>query len=74
MTTFTTEDRQRAAGPQQGDLYGSQDRVFTVQALYSPTEDGDTWIEYKDLHATYTCRLAAFLARFSPLPAPSRST
>jgi hypothetical protein len=74
MTTFTTEDRLAAEPkPQVGDLYGSPDRVFTVEALYSPGEDGDTWIEYRDADARYTCRLAAFLARFTPLPQPARS-
>jgi hypothetical protein len=43
--------------------------TFKVTALYSPNEEPDTWVSYYN-EATgqeYTCRLEAFLARFSEI-------
>jgi hypothetical protein len=43
---------------------------FTVLAIWNPNEDDDPWIKYvRQDDREYTCRLAAFLARFSELPA-----
>jgi hypothetical protein len=70
MTTFTTEDRQRAL-PKIGSRWaGANSReVFAVLEVWNPNEENDPWIRYinKD-DKELTCRLEAFLSRFSKLP------
>jgi hypothetical protein len=43
--------------------------VFKEIARYNPNEEPDTWIKYENVKTKqeYTCRLEAFLSRFSPL-------
>jgi hypothetical protein len=70
MTTFTTEDRQHAI-PQVGSKWaGSNNREeFTVLAVWNPNEENDPWIRYRNQDdSEFTCRLEAFLSRFSKLP------
>lgn len=70
MTTFTTEDRQRAI-PQVGSKWaGSNNRdAFTVLAVWNPNEENDPWIRYSNQdNAEFTCRLEAFLSRFGRIP------
>lgn len=45
-------------------------RKFELLATYSPNEDNDVWVEYRNTTTgeTYTCRQAAFTQRYSPLP------
>ncbi len=53
------------------DLFGDgQGNVFKVLSIYCPNEDNDSWIEYEKQTTgqKYSCRLEAFLARFSVLP------
>lgn len=54
--------------PHVGAKYSALDRVFEITAL--PLVENDQWVEYFNKHTkqTYSCRLEAFLARFSPLP------
>ena len=42
---------------------------FKVIAKYVPNEEPDTWVKYMNEYTReeYTCRLEAFLARFSPI-------
>jgi hypothetical protein len=68
MTTFTTEDRIKAyqgskwIGSYNGDEY-------TVLAVWNPNEEQDPWIKYVNQEdKEFTCRLEAFLTRFSRLP------
>lgn len=44
--------------------------TFKVVARYNPNEENDPWVKYFNIKTNqeYTCRLEAFLARFSPLP------
>jgi hypothetical protein len=44
-------------------------RAFKVTALYAPNEEPDTWVAYHNERTgqEYTCRLEAFLARFSEI-------
>lgn len=51
------------------ELWRTQDKEFRVIARYA-TEDNDKWIEYENYQTKqrYTCRLEAFLARFTPTP------
>jgi hypothetical protein len=69
MTTFTTEDRERAI-PKEGSKWaGSNSREeFTVLAVWNPNEENDPWIRYSNQDNEFTCRLEAFYARFSQLP------
>jgi len=54
----------------QGDLYTTADRkVFVIEAVWAPNEENDPWVRYRS-HADmkeYSCRVEAFLSRFSPL-------
>jgi uncharacterized protein (DUF1684 family) len=52
------------------ELWRTTDKEFRVIARYCPTEDNDTWIEYENCQTNerYTCRLEAFLGRFTPSP------
>ena len=47
-----------------------QGNVFKVLSVYCPNEDNDSWVEYEkeSTGQKYSCRLEAFLARFSSLP------
>ena len=49
---------------------GSERTVFKEIARYNPNEENDTWIKYENVQTKqeYTCRLEAFLSRFSQLP------
>jgi len=71
MTTFTTEDRLRAERPQPklGSRWTGADskQEFVLEAIWNPNEEQDPWARYTDASGQeYTCRLEAFLARFSP--------
>jgi predicted nucleotidyltransferase len=53
------------------DLFGdSQGNVFKVLSIYSPNEEPDSWVEYvkESTGQKYSCRLEAFLGRFTVLP------
>ena len=70
MTTFTTEDRLRVQ-PQPGTKWQGTDgeKEFTIEAIWNPNEEPDAWVRYTDNNLKeYTCRLEAFLARFSQRP------
>ena len=70
MTTFTTEDRQRAI-PRTGSKWmgASSREEFTVLAVWNPNEENDPWIKYRNQDdKEFTTRLEAFLHRFSKLP------
>lgn len=45
-------------------------RKFELLATYSPNEDNDVWVEYRNTTTgeTYTCRMEAFTSRYTPLP------
>jgi len=70
MTTFTTEDRQRARLKEGSRWSGSSTREeFTVIAVWNPNEELDPWVQYRNQdNKEFTCRLEAFVSRFSPLP------
>ena len=44
--------------------------TFKVVAKYNPNEEPDTWVKYINESTTqeYTCRMEAFLSRFTPIP------
>jgi hypothetical protein len=48
----------------------SHGKRFEVLAVWSPNEEPDTWVRYVNTGTgnDYTCRLEAFLSRFSALP------
>jgi hypothetical protein len=70
MTTFTSEDRQHATPRVGGKWAGANTREeFTVLAVWNPNEENDPWIKYCNQDdREYTCRLEAFLSRFSKIP------
>jgi hypothetical protein len=47
----------------------SKGTIFKVIAKYNPNEENDPWVKYKNESSgqEYSCRLEAFLSRFSPL-------
>lgn len=62
--------RQTQTNPQMIKLWHTGDgRKFELLAVYNPNEDDDPWVEYRNQTTgdTYTCRLAAFVQRYSPL-------
>jgi len=70
MTTYTTQDLEevRRNLPRQGDIYrGTHGEEFLVKSLFSQNEEPDTWISYASCRTRveYSCRLPAFLARFT---------
>jgi hypothetical protein len=70
MTTFTTEDRLRVI-PQTGTKWQGTDgeKEFVIQAIWNPNEEPDAWVRYVDnASQEYTCRLEAFLSRFTQRP------
>ena len=72
MTTFTTEDRLRAERPEPriGSKWVGMDtrQEFTILAIWNPNEEPDPWVRYSNQDdREFTCRLEAFLSRFSPL-------
>ena len=69
MTTFTREDRFAAyTGTKWTGMTTREE--FTILAIWNPNEESDPWVRYRNQDDTeYTCRLEAFLARFTPLPA-----
>jgi hypothetical protein len=52
----------------------SQGNKFRVLAKYNPNEENDPWVKYinENTNQEYTCRLEAFLARFSMTPEETR--
>lgn len=53
------------------DLFGdSKGNVFKVLSIYCPNEENDSWVEYQkeSTGQKYSCRLEAFLGRFTVLP------
>lgn len=70
MTTFTTEDRERAF-PRVGSKWAGADtrEEFTILAVWNPNEEPDPWIKYTNQDdREFTCRLEAFLSRFTSKP------
>jgi hypothetical protein len=70
MTTFTTEDLDsfRKDLPKPGSVYrGTDSEEFEIKALYTPNEDPDAWVSYtsRRTQVEYSCRLEAFLNRFT---------
>lgn len=47
---------------------GADGTLYEVISTYSPNEDNDTWVEYRNTVTgqEYQCRLEAFQSRFSP--------
>jgi len=70
MTTFTSEDRERAIPCAGSKWAGVNTRdEFTVLAVWNPNEEPDPWVRYSSQDdRELTCRLEAFLSRFSKLP------
>jgi hypothetical protein len=70
MTTFTTEDRLNATAKIARLYTDHKGNSFEVLAVWNPNEENDPWVRYRnpDLDQEYTCRLAAFLSRFTPRP------
>lgn len=69
MTTFTSEDRERAI-PKEGSKWAGSDtrQEFRVLAVWNPNEENDPWIRYQNQNSDeFTCRLEAFLAKFTRL-------
>lgn len=52
--------------PHVGARYSALDRIFEITAL--PLVENDQWVEYVNEHTKqpYSCRLEAFLDRFTP--------
>ena len=48
---------------------GNNGTTFKVIAKYNPNEENDPWVSYinESTKQEYSCRLEAFLARFSPI-------
>ena len=48
----------------------SDGRKFELLAAYSPNEDNDVWVDYRNVQTgdTYNCRQDAFTSRYTPLP------
>ena len=46
-----------------------QDVEMHVVAVYAPNEEPDAWIRYRNstTQQEYTCRLEAFLSRYTPI-------
>jgi hypothetical protein len=57
------------ADPQPGSKWLDQNRtkVWTILAVYNPNEEPDPWVKYSCDELELTCRLAAFLARFTEI-------
>ena len=70
MTTFTSEDRERALPKEGSKWVGSTSREeFTVLAVWNPNEENDPWIRYRNQDdREFSCRLEAFLSKFSKIP------
>jgi hypothetical protein len=68
MTTFTSEDRIKAYEGSKWVGFTSREE-FTVLAIWNPNEENDPWIRYRNQDdSEFTCRLEAFLTRFTLLP------
>jgi len=70
MTTFTSEDRERAF-PRLGSKWSGINprEEFTILAVWNPNEEPDPWVKYCNQDdREFTCRLEAFLSRFNKLP------
>jgi hypothetical protein len=70
MTTFTSEDRSNVL-PKVGSRWqgANSQEEFTIVAVWNPNEEPDPWARYVNQAGNeYTCRLEAFLARFTKLP------
>ena len=70
MTTFTSEDRERAI-PKIGSKWaGTNSRdEFTILAVWNPNEESDPWVKYCNQDdREFTCRLEVFLSRYAKIP------
>ena len=70
MTTFTSEDREQAI-PKEGSKWSGTDirEEYTVLAVWNPNEENDPWIRYRNQDdREFSCRLEAFLSKFSKIP------
>jgi hypothetical protein len=49
---------------------GATGQEFELLAVWNPNEEQDPWVRYRDQQELreFTCRLEAFLSRFSPRP------
>lgn len=58
--------------PKQLNKYwaGPTGQEFELLAVWNPNEEPDPWARYRDIleDREFTCRLEAFLSRFSPRP------
>jgi hypothetical protein len=58
--------------PKQLNKYwaGPTGQEFELLAVWNPNEEPDPWARYRDIleDKEFTCRLEAFLSRFSPRP------
>jgi hypothetical protein len=62
---MTTEEQ---ASPRTGSKWqgATREQIFTILAVWCPNEEPDRWVKYHDaMNREYSCRLEAFLARFS---------
>ena len=68
MTTFTSEDRLKAYEGTR--WHGSNSREeYTILFIWNPQEENDPWVKYRNQDdREFTCRLEAFLSRYSKLP------
>jgi hypothetical protein len=59
--------RPRGMSKYWGDANGQE---FELLAIWNPNEEQDPWARYRDIlnDREYTCRLAAFQARFREQP------
>jgi hypothetical protein len=62
MITYTTQKEVTRFSSADG-------KTFKVIAKYNPNEEDDLWVEYVNERTSqkYSCRMEAFLARFSPI-------
>jgi len=69
MTTFTSEDRINSVPKTGSKWVGSNSREeFTILAIWNPNEESDPWVKYCNQNdSEFTCRLEAFLNRFSQI-------
>ena len=55
--------------PNQIRRWRGQDQEMHVVAIWNPNEEPDAWIRYRNSRTQqeYTCRLEAFLSRYTPI-------
>jgi hypothetical protein len=70
MITYTIEGNPPTVIKEGSKWRGSDNRAeFTILAVWNPNEEHDPWVRYRNQDdSEFTCRLEAFLARFSPMP------